>query len=210
RGTAPFPGFWAPSAATRLPADLADPHLVVGPVESQPRTSLPTLAAVPKRSGEERKPDRCLDVHHRPRRRSRDLAPGLRLVQGAAGQPAPVRNVGGDLKGVEVALAFATEGVVRHHDPVVDPILGSASPDVDDARPRGLRKDLDELVVVSDGVEDEPVLAMAVRLVLKRESDADRTVDQGGREDGHSATCGGRKDRFRVGEARTEESEELP
>ena len=60
-----------------------------------------------------------------------------------------------------------------------------------------MRKDLDELVVVADRIEDEARLS-PVGLVVEREADADGAIDECRRENRDPPTGGGGEDRFPV------------
>src|SRR5579875_1139458 len=125
-----------PREGLPLATGAADPYLVARPVELEPGSRLPDAPSVPEGTGQQREADGRIDVRHRPGRRRGNLAPRLRFVECAAGESAPVGDIGGELEGVVVTLAFPAKRVVRHDNAVVDPVLGGAAADVDHGRAR--------------------------------------------------------------------------
>src|SRR4030042_847314 len=89
-------------------------------------------AALGEGADDERKGDRRLDVHRHHRGVGGYLAPGLRFLEGAAGEAAPLRLGPRDLDGVLVAGELALEDVAGDLR-LLDEVLGGAAADVDDA-----------------------------------------------------------------------------
>src|SRR3970282_2080863 len=111
-----------------------------------------------------------------------ELTPRLALLERAAAEAAPLRNLRRDLHRVPVRVLLEPEDLLGDLD-LRDVVLWRPAADVEHARPWGLHLDLCNLVVVLDRVDvDHRLPRLPAVPVVLRNRDPDRGVVQGGGE----------------------------
>ena len=139
---------------------------------------------------QERKPDGGIHIDSSIGRFLPNLSPGLRLFEGAPGEATPFGIVCRDLKGILMA-AFFPEQELGHWPQLLNIVLRNSSPNVNRSGRRSLLLQLGDLIVISNLIDDEPVLGSVLSSVEEGQADANGAIAECGDKDRDAVLEGG-------------------